>query len=145
MSSFPKHFPPAAFSAYCGIPWRQEKGWPHFPIFFFFLEGKTNLDKISHTTLKETQNPNSQRLSTYSRRSSARPHPTPSQGGKESIKPALDTWIGKTFIPLLEGKAEAGSIWEGREGEGPWRACEQSCSSQGPGPCHWFSSRKKSL
>ena len=93
----------------------------------------------------ETQNPNTQRLPTHLRRSSAWSHPTPSQGGQERSKPALDTWNQKSLFPLLEGKAEAGSIWEGGEGKGPRRVCERSCRGQEPGPSHWLSARKKSL
>lgn len=105
---------------------------------------RLRLDKISHT--------HSERLRTLSPRGcpftqgETLPGPTPPQRRWKRIyqtSPGHLEW--KTFIPLLEGKAEAGSVWEGGEGEGPCRVCEQSCRGQGPSPGHWLSSRKKSL
>ena len=109
----PQALSPSSFLCILRHSLEARKRLAPLPHFFFFLEGKTTLDKISHTTLKETQNPNSQRLSTYSRRSSAQPHPTPSQGGKESIKPALDTWIGKPLFLCWRGRLK--QVLSGRE------------------------------
>lgn len=96
------------------------------------------MDKIT-PTLKDSF-PKSQRLS-ISQRNSAWPHPTPAKVEKIYQTSGHLEW--KTFIPLLEGKAEAGS--SGREGKVRGHAgfCEQSCRGQGPGPGHWLSSRRK--
>lgn len=76
----------------------------------------------------EAQGPNSQRLSTHSRRSSALPHPPPGKVDKASSKPARN---GKSLFPPWKGRLKQGAQ-KGEEGKGP-----ESCRDQGEGAKPW--------
>lgn len=80
------------------------------------------------------QDPNTRRLSSHSRKSSAKPHPTPGQDGQNIFKTSLRTpGVEKSLFPLVEGRAEAGSVWEGEGRIGPQSIRERSCRGRGSG------------